>query len=90
MAGSGLRFEGSDGGMSQGNFDAGIRLLLEGGFPDLRGERGPDRPDDYGPDHRGGETVEINPDHRCPPGLGGVGLTEVRYDRSRELIGAAA
>lgn len=76
-------------GMDWGNFDAGIRLLLENGFPDLRGERGPNRPEDYGPDHRGGELVEINPDHRCPPGLGGIGLTEVSYD-NRELVGAAA
>ncbi len=81
MAGSGLRFEGSNGVMSQGDFDAGIR-----------GERGPDRPEDYGPDHRGGELVGAKPDHRCPPGLGGVGLTEVYYDRDkgRELVGAAA
>ncbi len=75
-------------GMDPRQFAIGLDMLLAGELGELRGERGPDRPDDHGPDNRGGETVELNPNHRYPPGLGGIGLGDVRFDRDRDLIAA--
>ena len=87
----GLKVETADGGMDQANFDAGISLLLSGDM-DLRGERSRFREDDNGPGNQGGECAMLNPNHRCPPGLGsaGLSLSEVQFDRPRIMVGAGS
>lgn len=66
-------------GMSDREFNAGIGLLLMGAM-DLRGERGASRPEDDGPDNGGGELVGLHPNFD-PSGMGGVALSEGRFNR---------
>lgn len=78
-----MAFEELSFSMSRAAFEGGISLLVAG-------ELEPRRPDNNGPDNRGGETAKPYSPDLSPPGLGSLMLSDGRFNREPSLTDIAA